>query len=329
MMNRFEAAGAVFELEAASDDDALFCSVRPADDTDKRIVVEIVPSGGGTLVAEKGCLRTGEWTVYSSGLHFKDEFFIKCDNDYLITGENRSCAFAITRKKKHITRREIMTEIKAARITHRRDVPSGDGFLLDTFDGVTRAVTWNTIYDRREKGICTPVSRDWCKDWRGALLFCWDTFLIGMLASIQDSELPWHNFSAVLQGVTPQGFVPNYAISSGVKSFDRSQPPLGAYCVWRTYQACPDKKKLAALYPALLKWHKWWLKDRDGNKDGLLEWGSNPEPHYEFPEILPFNPHISTRISAPPMNPVRTTAPSSTRFPSTTRATSSSVPISV
>ena len=41
-------------------------------------------------------------------------------------------------------------------------------------------------------------------------------------------------------------------------------------------------------YPRLKKWHEWWLRDRgdgqswrDGNHDGLLEWGSDrapPEP---------------------------------------------------
>ena len=35
-------------------------------------------------------------------------------------------------------------------------------------------------------------------------------------------------------------------------------------------------------YPRLKKWHEWWLSDRgdgqpwrDGNRDGLLEWGSD------------------------------------------------------
>jgi putative isomerase len=36
----------------------------------------------------------------------------------------------------------------------------------------------------------------------------------------------------------------------------------------------PDPKFLADVYPALVRWHDWWPKARDGNHNGLLEWGS-------------------------------------------------------
>ncbi|MGH7484109.1 MAG: MGH1-like glycoside hydrolase domain-containing protein, partial [bacterium] len=55
-----------------------------------------------------------------------------------------------------------------------------------------------------------------------------------------------------------------------------------SYVVWKLYQRFQDREALAWAYPRLKKWHEWWLADRgdgqpwrDGNRDGLLEWGSD------------------------------------------------------
>ncbi len=290
--HRFRADDSIFEVESASIGDSFFCRIDPVEGTNKRVVVEIIPAGrvgvtrkGKTLVADK-------WRIHFFRLHFKEKFFLRCENDYLVGGEGKGAAFAFTRRAAKINLSKLKSAINRVRDNYKNTTPKGGGYLKDCFEAVTRAIGWNTIFDPKEKGICTPVSRDWSIDWKGALIFCWDTFLIGLLSSIEDKDLPWHNFDAVFRGATKQGFVPNYAISPGVSSLDRSQPPVGAYCVWKTHHIAPDKNQLKRLYPRLLKWHRWWFKDRDGNGDGLLEWGSNPSPRYEFPDIKKHNPHI-------------------------------------
>jgi hypothetical protein len=40
------------------------------------------------------------------------------------------------------------------------------------------------------------------------------------------------------------------------------------------HQRDPDLGFLREVYPKLLKWHRWWFPHRDGNHDGLLEWGT-------------------------------------------------------
>ncbi len=45
--------------------------------------------------------------------------------------------------------------------------------------------------------------------------------------------------------------------------------------VWKMHQRWPDMAFLAEVYPKLAQWHDWWPTARDGNKNGLLEWGSN------------------------------------------------------
>jgi hypothetical protein len=57
---------------------------------------------------------------------------------------------------------------------------------------------------------------------------------------------------------------------------------VGSYFVWKVYQRIQDRALLEWAYPRLKKWHEWWLHDRgdgqpwrDGNRDGLLELGSD------------------------------------------------------
>ena len=59
---------------------------------------------------------------------------------------------------------------------------------------------------------------------------------------------------------------------------------MGALTAWKVYQATRDLRFLAEAYPRLKRWHEWWLNDRgdgkawrDGNGDGLIEWGYDAE----------------------------------------------------
>jgi len=148
------------------------------------------------------------------------------------------------------------------------------------FDGcaqaVINAVAWNTVWDNVNSRMYTTVSRVWAYDgWGGYVLFEWDTFFNALLASIEDWEVAEANIRAILSEATPRGAVPNYASARGASS-DRAQPPVGAYLTWKVYLRCRDLSLLRWAYPRLKRFHEWWFKARDGNGDGLLEWGSDP-----------------------------------------------------
>lgn len=143
-----------------------------------------------------------------------------------------------------------------------------------------RGVAWNTIYHPRLKRLMTPVSRDWCVDennFGDYVLFPWDTFFCSLLASRRDKDLAYANVRAMLAEMTDRGMLPNVNGGAG-QTLDRSQPPVGAYCVWKLHQKFNDLEFLAEVYPPLKRWHAFWMKYRDGNGDGLLEWGSDPIP---------------------------------------------------
>ena len=67
----------------------------------------------------------------------------------------------------------------------------------------------------------------------------------------------------------------NLATGVGDAWLDRSQPPVGAYIAWLIHQRLRDETLLHAAYPVLAANHAWWLKTRDGNGDGLYEYGSS------------------------------------------------------
>ncbi len=161
------------------------------------------------------------------------------------------------------------------------------GWLNDAADALTRVIAWNTIWEPIKGRICTPVSRDWCKGpFLGSyVLFDWDTFFCAVMAQLEDPNLAVANALAILQEATPAGFVPNFGCEFG-PSADRSQPPVGAYCVLKLHRAGAlstaqrSTDLLERAFPTLTRWHAWWMPHRDGNRDGLLEWGSDPEPGY-------------------------------------------------
>ncbi|HUV69228.1 MAG TPA: trehalase family glycosidase, partial [Terracidiphilus sp.] len=121
----------------------------------------------------------------------------------------------------------------------------------------------------------SPVSRVWSVNWGGYVIFDWDTFFAATMASIGDRDLAYTDAIETLREATQEGFVPNYARSGNWKSFDRSEPPVGAITVLGLYQKFGDRWFLDEAFPALLKWNRWWAQHRD--MDGYLVWGSDGE----------------------------------------------------
>lgn len=140
-------------------------------------------------------------------------------------------------------------------------------------DAIQTTLGWDTIYEPTKQRVISPVSRIWSVDWGGYVLFDWDTFFASTMASIGDRDLAYANTIEILREATAQGFVPNYARGGNWKSFDRSEPPVGAITVLELYKKYNDRWLLKDTFPALLEWNRWWNKHR--NLDGYLVWGSD------------------------------------------------------
>ncbi len=166
------------------------------------------------------------------------------------------------------------------------------------YEGVARAITnnlfWTTLYQPGKNRYYTPAGRRWIypkpdgtqDSWT---LFEWDSFFNALQTSIESSKHSTDILESVLQTQYPNGNIPNWRSETGGTP-DRSQPPVGAYVVYKIFQKLGDMDFLRSSYPNLKKWHSFWkdknstgISRRDGNQDGLLEWGSDTELVSENP----------------------------------------------
>jgi len=159
--------------------------------------------------------------------------------------------------------------------------PRVKGLFEGAPEAIGNSMFWNTLYAPSNGLLFPSISRHWAHNWGGWVVGEWDCFFGSLLTSLEDKAQTIAAVRAILLAQTDTGLVPNIAAGSGITP-DRSQPPVGSYVTWKLYQKFQEKELLEWAYPRLRKWHEWWLRDRgdgqpwrDGNKDGLLEWGSD------------------------------------------------------
>jgi putative isomerase len=166
-------------------------------------------------------------------------------------------------------------ELVAKRRAEQEAVYRKYGDLSETYQAIQSVIGWNVIYDASHDRVIFPVSRLWNDNFGGQfVLFDWDTYFGAWMASLESKELAYANAVEITKSITPGGFIPNFAGSYGSGSFDRSQPPVGSLVFNQLYKKFQNKWLLEYVYNDLLKWNRWWPKNRD-NK-GLLCWGSSP-----------------------------------------------------
>ncbi|MFJ8297172.1 MGH1-like glycoside hydrolase domain-containing protein [Streptomyces sp. NPDC094447] len=52
-----------------------------------------------------------------------------------------------------------------------------------------------------------------------------------------------------------------------------TKPPLAGWAVWEIYEKDRDSSFLKEIYPKLVAEHAWWLRNRDHDRNGVLEYG--------------------------------------------------------
>lgn len=172
----------------------------------------------------------------------------------------------------------------ANRFVNNNKKQYGDDY--EVYNAMQNVLSWDNIYDPTIRKVITPVSRDWNINWSsnpnygGFVLFCWDSYFAAMMFSAGNRELAYANAVEITKSSTESGFVPNFYSGNDYKSRDRSQPPVGSLAVWSLYKKYGDKWLLELLYPDLIRWNRWWDKNR--NIDGLLCWGSSPYPRVTY-----------------------------------------------
>ena len=281
----FEWKGHKWRVESAHDGNDLVLQVAPL----KKVEFPLAP----TLIVSVNFVWNRPGSVERSGDHLeahtegrsipvfmafesyarnplKDSVNVPIGGAYFATDES----FAGVSTGRRRTMDEIRTVIGKHQAAYERDLVAA-GSNGPIVDAIETTLGWDTIYDPEKERVISPVSRVWSVGWGGYVLFDWDTFFAATMAGIGDKDLAYANALETLHEETPQGFVPNYARAGDWKSFDRSEPPVGAITVLGLYRQFHDRWFLEDTYTTLLTWNRWWAAHRD--IDGYLTWGSDPQ----------------------------------------------------
>lgn len=163
-----------------------------------------------------------------------------------------------------------------------------DGLYEGVEEAITNNLFWTILYQTGNHRFYTPAGRRWIfprgnGEYDHWTIFEWDSFFNALLLSVESTKHAKEVMRSVLETQYPNGNIPNWrGRYSGTP--DRSQPPIGSYVVLKCFQKDGDLEFLRYAYPFLKRWHSFWKAKkpngqarRDGNGDGLLEWGSDTE----------------------------------------------------
>ena len=213
-----------------------------------------------------------DYSVYTTGKDMED-LNIPVQTAFLSVALDAPVGFSTG---KPYTLEEIQALIAAGKVAHAA-AASRYGELQPMYEAMEAALMWDTIYDAKHNRVISPVSRLWSIGNGGYVLFCWDNFFAGFMASLGCKELAYANLREILNEATPDGFVPNFAYATGQCSADRSQPPVGSTMLLETYRIHREKWLVEEMYDGLLRWNRWFAEHRM-NPSGALCWGSEKIP---------------------------------------------------
>ena len=175
--------------------------------------------------------------------------------------------------------------------------PVGSGWLADVPAAINDQLQWSEVYTPKRKHAYITVSRAWARSNNSAPDFLWDSFLSALLVCQEDERKSfalvrditnWQNEQGMFTSVRPVADTSRgrrFSLSHGATrniQLDRWRS-LRSTCGGRTANSWMK------FIPRLLKAHRWWFSDRgdgqpwrDGNRNGLLELGSN------YPDEIPY-----------------------------------------
>ncbi len=207
---------------------------------------------------------------------------------YFVAGVGSDAKLLSNRIYRYKNEKTIQAFLEEESRIYEQNRIQATGPLKGAAASVTNNLYWSSLYQPGHHRFYTPSGREriflqpdgstyaWT-------LYSWDSFFNGMVLSLESTKHAVDMIKAVLETQYPNGNIPHWR-AEAAGSPDRSQPPVGAYIILKLFHKTGDVGLLRFAYPYLTRWHAFWkskksngLVRRDGNGDGLLEWGSDPE----------------------------------------------------
>ncbi|MGD2135186.1 MAG: trehalase family glycosidase, partial [Gemmatimonadales bacterium] len=163
--------------------------------------------------------------------------------------------------------------------------PSVSGVWHGLIESIANSLHWMVLLQPEHHRRYTPAGRRWVFPREGGgrdhwTVFCWDALFNALELAVESPELAAETLDAVLETQYDDGNVPNWR-GRFFGTRDRSQPPIGAFTALSIYLRHGDRSVLHRAFARLERWSAWWSAPkaghlrRDGNGNGLFEWGSD------------------------------------------------------
>ncbi|WP_119393104.1 amylo-alpha-1,6-glucosidase [Taklimakanibacter lacteus] len=142
-------------------------------------------------------------------------------------------------------------------------------------DAMADIMGWNTIWDSVNHRPYITCSRNWdLKKFGGFGFWLNDTAINAFLVAQFDPDQARENLAMLLSAATPQGNLP--CIMTGNDAWvDRTQTPVISFIVWQIYLRTGSRLFIDMAYEILARNNEWIRSARDGNGNGILEFGSS------------------------------------------------------
>lgn len=209
-----------------------------------------------------------EIPVYMTGVH-NGELFTNYITPYLSADLSDVIGISTGKRRSVEEIREILDRQK----NRWQQNKAKYGSLEECYNAMQTCQAWDTIYNPQEEAPITTVSRIWNQNFGGYVLFCWDNYFGALMQSLDDKELAYCNVFEITNSLTPEGFVPNCACQNEIKTYDRSQPPVGSMVCLQIYERYQEQWFLQEVYDNLRTWNQWFM-DHRLTPNGFLTWGS-------------------------------------------------------
>jgi len=106
-------------------------------------------------------------------------------------------------------------------------------------------------------------------------LWAWDSWKQAAACAIVDPALGKNSVRAMLDYQDEAGMIPDCIFTDKkLNNWRNTKPPMAAWAVWRLFEATRDTNFLWETVHHLFRYHNWWYRYRDHDKNGLCEFGS-------------------------------------------------------
>lgn len=107
--------------------------------------------------------------------------------------------------------------------------------------------------------------------------WAWDSWKHSVALVKINPELAKNQIRAMYYFQEPNGFIPDCVYrdtSIEANNYRNTKAPLSAWSVWKVFEETKDTSFIKEMFESVVKYHTWWYKERDHDKDGICEYGS-------------------------------------------------------